>query len=154
MKQKGNRLILGIIGGLMVNSMIPFLSCFARHHHHHHVPPPKTVEKKEDENTPQQTIKDADSIPSTIRQKMQGNQRVEHYQPLKQENKPALLLPNHYTRGDKGHLNAEQGWVNSKRQRGHHDIGINAPLPQTADPTQNKTRNVFRRAMPIYEPNY
>lgn len=122
------------------------------HHHHHDAPPPKPVEKKIDEFRPQQSLDDANAVPSSIQQHIQTRQKNQVTAVAKDQ--PALLLPNHYTRGDRGHLNAQQGWVNSKRQRGHHDIGINAPLPQTADPTQNKTRNVFRRAMPIYEPNY
>lgn len=123
-------------------------------HHHHHFPPPKPVEKKLDKLRPQQNPEDVMNFPASVKRNIQTKQGNNDYQTQKKESKPALLLPNHYTRGDKGHLNANQGWVNSKRQRGHHDIGINAPLPQTADPTQNKTHNVFRRAMPIYEPNY
>lgn len=146
-----NKLILiGLSSYFIYITIVPVFA------HHHHSPPPLPVEKKIDERRPQQTPEDVNDMPFSVRQHIQAKQGHDDQVAIKpkKSNKPALLLPNHYTRGDKGHLNAMQGWVNSKRQRGNHDIGINSPLPQTADPKQNKTRNVFRRAMPIYEPNY
>ena len=153
MKQKNKNIILAIIGYSLLNFTI-MLPLYA-HHHHHHVSPPKPVQKEVDAYVPRQSVRDTNAIPLSIKQNIETNQGDNMHQAIRKgDDEPALLLPNHYRRGDKGHLNAKQGWVNSKRQLGRYDIGINAPLPQTADPTQNKTRNVFRRAMPLYEPNY
>lgn len=121
---------------------------FARHHHKDGPPPPVTEKQKDDHLNPQQSPDDISHF---------SKQAAENAQPQKdthkkQDGAPALL-PGHYTKRS-SKINGGQGWVNSKRQTGKYDMGINMPVPHTADPTQNKTKGVFRRAMPVYEPNY
>lgn len=137
-------LALGVIAiGLASNQQ-----AFARHHHKDGPPPPPhpvTVTKDQHLNP----LQSPDDISSFANNSAANTKQ----QDASSKNGPALLLPDHYTKRPRK-TNGKQGWVNSKHSTGKYDVGINMPVSQTADPTQNKTKSVFRRAMPTYEPNY
>lgn len=131
-------------------------SGFARsfHHHHHHKEPPPPEKKVDYSLNPRQTQTDVRQAPAP-QSSVAGQGAIgQGEKQAKKADAPALLLPDHYRHTKTGKLNADNGWVSSNRQRRRYDIGINAPLPQTGDPSGGKTRNVFRRAVPVYEPNY
>lgn len=119
------------------------------HHHHKGAPPPPVTASKDTYLNPRQSPDDI----SPFAQKARQQQAELQEQDKKRKNGPAALLPGHYTKRSTK-VNGTEGWVNSKRNTGKYDMGINMPVSQTADPTQNKTRGVFRRSMPVYEPNY
>lgn len=128
---------------------------FARNHHKNGPPPPQqhVITPKDHHLNPRQSSEDISPFAQKAAENARQQQATLQQQDLKNKNGPAALLPDHYTKRSQK-INGTEGWVNSQRQRGKYDMGINMPVPQTADPTQNKTRGVFRRAMPVYEPNY
>lgn len=75
--------------------------------------------------------------------------RVLHYNGTEA---PPPLLPRYGQKSTK--LNGTEGWVNSKHHSGKNDLGINNPVSVTGDPSQSGRKTVFRRAAPIFEPNY
>ncbi|MDI2112528.1 hypothetical protein [Commensalibacter nepenthis] len=140
--------LLGI-AGITMNSNQPV---FARHHHKNGPPPPVTSPKDTHLN-PKQSVDDISAFAQQAAEKARQQQTNIAQKTTNEKNGPAALLPNHYTKRSQK-INGTDGWVNSKRRTGKYDMGINMPVSQTADPTQNKTRGVFRRSMPVYEPNY
>lgn len=118
---------------------------FARNHHKRG-PPPPIVTPKDTHLNPKQN--ETDISPFT--------QQTDNLQQniASKSNGPPALIPRRYATSSAKKVNGGEGWVNSKHRKSKYDLGINAPVAQTADPTQNKTRGVFRRAMPVYEPNY
>ncbi|MDI2091450.1 hypothetical protein [Commensalibacter oyaizuii] len=146
MKMKSWTFFLVITGAIIIGD--PY--AYARHHHGKAPPPPE--EKKDLSLNPQQSPDDVSQFAKNA--ELAARQRqVNSTKNNKKSDAPAALFPGHYTKRSQ-RVNGTEGWVNSKRQRGKYDLGINMPVPQTGDPTQNKTRGVFRRAMPVYEPNY
>ncbi|CAI3957152.1 unnamed protein product [Commensalibacter communis] len=126
---------------------------FARHHHKDGPPPPSVVTSKDTHLNPQQSSDDISPFAKQAAEKARQQQSNSAQQAKNEKNGPAALIPDHYTKRSQK-INGTDGWVNSKRHTGKYDMGINMPVSQTADPTQNKTRGVFRRSMPVYEPNY
>lgn len=124
---------------------------FARHHHKG-APPPVTAPKDTHLN-PRQSPDDISPFSQQAAENARQQQAELQEQDKKGKNGPPALLPGHYTKRS-NKVNGTQGWVNSKRSTGKYDMGINMPVSQTADPTQNKVRGVFRRSMPVTEPNY
>lgn len=138
------------IGVFLISLSIENIA-FAHHHHHHELPPPPPP-KADYSLNPKQTKAESVDLTSSVANRVKKEQAAEEVN--KNDNAPALLLPNHYTHAKEKRLNGNNGWVASKHSKGKYDIGINAPISQTGDPSGSKTRNVFRRAVPVYEPNY
>lgn len=139
--------------GIIVFGMTSNQQTYARNHHKNSPPPPVVEVPKDHHLNPRQSSDDISPFAKKAAENARQQQAELQQQDLKNKNGPAALLPGRYTKRSQK-INGTEGWVNSKRQRGKYDMGLNMPVPQTADPTQNKTRGVFRRAMPVYEPNY
>ncbi|OUI78565.1 hypothetical protein HK18_08700 [Commensalibacter intestini] len=124
---------------------------FARNHHKRG-PPPPVVAPKDTHLNPKQSENDMTPF---AQQAVTNAQQVNPKQnAIDKSNAPAALIPRRYASSSAKKVNGSEGWVNSKHRKSKYDLGINAPVAQTADPTQNKTRGVFRRAMPVYDPSY
>lgn len=124
---------------------------FARNHHKRG-PPPPIVTPKDTHLNPKQNSNDMTPFAHQAVSNAQQNDPQQNL--TDKSNVPATLIPRRYASSTAKKVNGSEGWVNSTHRKSKYDLGINAPVAQTADPTQNKTRGVFRRAMPIYEPNY
>lgn len=129
-------------------------NAFAHHHKHNDTTAITSPNPSENPLSPKQEPEDVTPFARQATQAVLQNQFNQSNSPVKiDKHHPTTKLFDHYTQRS-NQLDAKRGWVNSKHRRGKYDIGINLPLPETADPTSNRARGVFRRATPLYEPDY
>lgn len=149
---KIKKYLYGFSLGIITIGLSSSQLAFARNHHKRGPPPPVVVPKDTHLN-PKQSEKDMTPF---AHQAVANAQQVSPTQNLadKSNAPPTALIPRRYASSAAKKVNGSEGWVNSTHRKSKYDLGINAPIAQTADPTQNKTRGVFRRAMPVYDPSY